>query len=115
MKLEEFIGKMVDAAELYALPLEILYLTDHSVKARITILEDIWIQFYYHEISGTTNLVLIGWSNRLFARDCIHGSWHMHPFENPDHHVFTINNSIEPTPISFMEEIFEWLVKKGLF
>jgi len=36
----------------------------------------------------------------------------MHPFENPDHHVFTINYSIEPTPISFMEEIFEWPVKK---
>lgn len=39
----------------------------------------------------------------------------MHPFENPDHHDFTINVSIEPTPISFMEEIFEWLVKKHCF
>ena len=52
MKIEEFIGKMEDAADLCALPLEILHLTDHSVKARITILEDIWIQFYFHEISG---------------------------------------------------------------
>lgn len=114
MNLEEFIGQMEVAAGRFSLFLEIIHQTDHSIKARIAILEDICIQFYFHERSGTTNFVLICWSNRLFARDCIHGSWHMHPFDNPEYHDSSEIGLIKPTPESFLEEVFEWLVKKGI-
>ncbi|MBN1168125.1 MAG: hypothetical protein JXA44_13520 [Methanospirillaceae archaeon] len=114
MNLETCIRLMEVAAERYSLHLTIVHQTDNTVKARIHIIDDIIVQFYYHEQSGTTNFALIGWSNRLFGRDCIHGSWHMHPFDDPDNHDSSEMGSIQPTPDSFMEEVIGWLIQKKI-
>ncbi len=85
MKLADFIVALEKAVSKYSLKLRVLIKTDNAVKARIDISDNIYVQFYFHQISGTSKYVLVGWNNRLYGRDCVCGNWHRHPFENPEH------------------------------
>lgn len=67
MKLADFIYALEKAASKYLLKPRVLVKTDNAVKARIEISDNIYIQFYFHQISGTSNYVLVGWNNRLSA------------------------------------------------
>ncbi len=86
MNLADFVDALEIATSKYLCKLRILAKTENTIKARIQISDRIYVQFYFHQVSGTTNYVLVGWDNRLFGRDCIGGSWHRHPFENPQAH-----------------------------
>ncbi len=114
MNLVEFIAALEKAASKYIYKLRILAKTDNAVKARIEISANIYVQFYFHQISGTTNYVLVGWDNRLFGRDCIGGSWHRHPFENPEIHDVAGDGAKNVTPEEFLDEVFEILLKEKL-
>ncbi|MFZ3058938.1 MAG: hypothetical protein WA102_04280 [Candidatus Methanoperedens sp.] len=59
MKLAEFIEALEKAASKYSSRLRILAKTENAVKARIEISENIYVQFYFHQESGTTNYVLV--------------------------------------------------------
>ena len=71
MKLAEFLEALEKAASKYMSRLRILAKTENAVKARIEISENIYVQFYFHQESSTTNYVLEGWENRL----CAKGGW----------------------------------------
>jgi len=114
MNLKDFVDAIETAASKYFYKLRILVKTDNAVKARIDISDNIHVQFYFHQISGTTNYVLVGWDNRLYGRDSIGGSWHRHPFENPDEHDFKGDSSKNITPEEFLDEVFEILLKEKL-
>ena len=114
MNLDEFIEEVKNAADLYSLKIEILARTKNAVKIKVPITENIYIQLYYNQESGTKNHVLISWNRRLFGRDCVGGEWHKHPFENPDEHDFGENGSKEVSVLEFFEEVFKWLGEKGL-
>ncbi len=114
MKLTDFIGSLESAASKYLLKPRILVRTDNAVKARIEISDNIYIQFYYHQISGTANYVLMGWNNRLYGRDCVGGNWHRHPFENPQAHEIVGEGAEDATPEDFLDEVFEILLREKL-
>jgi len=83
-------------------------------KARIEISENIYVQFYFHQESSTTNYVLVGWENRLYGRDCVGGDWHKHPFDDPEAHDRSGDGANHVTPEEFLDEAFEILLNEKL-
>ncbi len=114
MKLAKFIEALEKAASKYMSRLRILAKTENAVKARIEISENIYVQFYFHQVSGTTNYVLVGWENRLYGRDCIGGDWHKHLFDNLEAHDRTGDGANYVTPEEFLDEAFGILLKEKL-
>src|SRR5659263_279637 len=114
MKLAEFIEVLEKAASKYISGLRILAKTENAVKARIEISENIYVQFYFHQESGTTNYVLMGWENRLYGRDCVGGDWHKHPFDNSEAHDRSGDGANHVTPEEFLDEALEILLKEKL-
>ncbi len=114
MRIADFIGSLESAASKYSLKPRILIITENAVKARIEISNNIYIQFYHHQLSGTSNYVLVGWNNRLYGRDCVGGNWHRHPFENPQAHDRTGEGVKDVTPEEFLDEVFEILLREKL-
>lgn len=114
MKLVDFIEALEEAASKYMVPFRILVRTDNAVKARVEISENIFVQFYFHQITGTINYVLVGWERRLYGRDCVGGKWHRHPFENQDAHETAGEAGKAVTPEEFLDDVFEILLREGL-
>jgi hypothetical protein len=114
MNLEEFIAALETAAQKYALDVQIISKTQNSVKTRLPINESIAVQCYYNQKSATTNFVMIGWSRRLYGRDSVGGTWHRHPFDDPDLHDHSATGSIPVEPEQFLDEVFEILINEGL-
>jgi len=114
MKLTDFIEVLEEAASKYMVTLQILIRTDNAIKARIEISENIFTQFYYHQITGTTNYVLIGWDRRLYGRDCVGGRWHRHPFGDPVAHETAGEAGKSVMPVEFLDDVFEILLREGL-
>src|SRR5574341_1584269 len=103
MRIADFIDSLESAASKYSLKPRILIKTENAVKARIEISNNIYIQFYHHQLSGISNYVLVGWNNRLYGRDCVGGSWHRHPFENPQAHDRTVDGAEDVTPEELLD------------
>ncbi len=114
MNLADFIFALEKAASKYSLKPRVLIRTNNAVKARIEISDNIYVQFYFHQTSGTSNYVLVGWNNRLYGRDCVGGNWHRHPFENPEVHETTGDGAKDATPEEFIDEVFEILLRENL-
>ena len=114
MTIDEFIKEVESIANYYSLKVEILAKTNNAVKIKVPITENIYIQLYYNQKSGTKNYVLVGWNRRLFGRDCIGGKWHKHPFEDPEKHDFSKNGRREVSISEFFHEVFNLLRKSGL-
>jgi len=114
MIIEEFIKEVENVAKLYSLKVEILAKTKNAVKIKVSVTENIYIQLYYNQETGTRNYVLIGWNRRLFGRDCVGGVWHKHPFENPENHDFSEDGKREVSISDFFEEVFNLLKENGL-
>lgn len=81
MNLNGFIESLELAASKYMITPRIMVKTDNAIKARVEISDDIYVQFYHHQITETSNFVLVGWNRRLYGRDSVGGKWHRHPFE----------------------------------
>jgi len=114
MSVEEFLITLEEAAQRYALDVQILARTHNSVKTRIDINESLAIQCYYNQRSQTTNFVLVGWPRRLYGRDSVGGTWHRHTFEDPDAHDCSHDGAMPVGPEQFLDEVFEILIREGL-
>ena len=114
MTIEEFIKEAENVAKLHSLRVETLAKTKNAVKIKILITENIYIQLYYNQETGTRNYVLICWNRRLFGRDCVGGVWHKHPFENPEDHDSSEDGKREVSILDFFEEVFNLLKENDL-
>lgn len=114
MKIEAFIEAVEAAASKYALRIIILARTANAVKMRLEISENIFVQFYYNQLSDVHNYVLVGWNHRLYGRGSIGKRWHRHSFDAPDAHDIGEEGTREVSPLEFLDEVFEILSKEGL-
>ena len=62
-----------------------LKLTPTSIKIRICISQDIFIDCFFNEMTGRTSFTLIEKGDRIFGANNT-GGWRLHPFENPSDH-----------------------------
>lgn len=63
-----------------------LVLTKNTVKVRLIIRENLYIDLYFNQRYGTTNYALILDDDRIYGRDCFDGNWHLHPYDAPSKH-----------------------------
>ncbi len=86
--------------------------TDHSVKFRLMIDMNLFIQVYTNSQSGRTNFVAISGGQRIFGRDSEGAGWHKHPFENPVEHDFSSDGSRQVTLTEFVIEVEDLLLRE---
>ena len=55
MNLSDFIEALELAASKYMITPRIMVKTDNAIKARVEISDDIYVQFYHHQIPETSN------------------------------------------------------------
>lgn len=79
----------------------ILKLTPTSIKIRIYISHDIYIDCFFNEVTKKTSFTLVKEGGRIFGANNT-GGWHIHPFENPSEH----NPLVQPLSFSdFLEMV----------
>lgn len=88
--------------------------TYYSVKYRLIIAPDLFIQLYFNERSGTAGLVLVYRRERLYGRDCESGSWHRHPIEDPAAHDVSPEGQRAVSIDEFLGEVQDILIRENL-
>ena len=58
--------------------------TASTVTVHLVIGPELYIQAYLSELSGRLSLALVDPSGRLYGRNRERGTWHQHPFDDPD-------------------------------
>ena len=72
--------------------------TDRTISLRLYIRQDVFIQAFLGEITGSLYFALIEGSRRIFGIDREGGEWHIHPFESPyEHRPFP--EGLDPRPL----------------
>jgi len=75
---------------------------------------EFFIQVYVNVVTGTQNCVLVLGRQRLYARDCVGGVWHRHPYDDPDAHDFSSEGARPVTMVEFLIEVQELVEEAGL-
>jgi len=81
----------------YGLELIEIDRTDNIISLKLVIDNDLFIQIYGNSPKNKLNLALVFKSKRLYGYDSEGGTPHLHPFDNPDDHLFV------DKPISIQE------------
>ena len=116
MSIETFVAEVHHIPEQVSWIEQVIELdrTDHAVKLRLVIDDNLFIQAYVHTQSSTTNFVLVNAGQRIFGRDCEGGRWHKHPFEDPAAHDFSSDGQKPVTLTEFIYEVEEMLIQADL-
>lgn len=88
--------------------------TAHTVKFRLLIDEELFVQVYVNIENNTMGLVLVNSGQRIYGRDAIDGKWHRHTFEDSLGHDFSTEGSKEVTIRDFLIEAQEILVRENI-
>lgn len=88
--------------------------TKYSVKYRLVLEKDLYIQIYRNLRNGTIGQVLVHQGRRLYGRDYDKGRWHKHPYENPDNHDFSAEGLREVLHEEFIAEVSAILTRERL-
>jgi hypothetical protein len=93
---------------------QIIERTDFTVTLHLNIGAQLFVQIFFSQRSGRLSFALIGSSGRLYGRDREHGSWHRHPFQQPNQHEPT-PEGMSPQPVTqFLAEVEKILVENNL-
>lgn len=91
-----------------------LVLTKNTVKVRLIIRENLYIDLYFNQRYGTTNYALILDDDRVYGRDCYEGNWHLHPYDDPSKHNTSEEGKKMLSIEEFVDEVEEILVNLRL-
>jgi hypothetical protein len=93
---------------------KIVLKTTHTIKIRLDITEECFIQIYRNIQKNITSYVAVLGHERIYGRDCDGGVWHRHPEKNPSGHDFSPEGVREVSLDEFLFETQEILLKKGI-
>jgi len=88
--------------------------TDNTVKLRLHIGSELFVQVYASQLSGQISFALISHGQRLFGRNCHGGFWHRHPFDAPGSHDFSSEGSRAVSLTEFLIEVEDLLMQHNL-
>jgi hypothetical protein len=88
MEIERIIHETNNAAKQYGLAFDVIDITEHIVNLKLTIDREFFIKIYANETKDKINLALVFKMRRLYGYDREGINAHIHPFENPDKHIF---------------------------
>jgi hypothetical protein len=84
--------------------------TRFSIKYRLLIKPDLWVQIYNHIQNHTVGLAFVYQGRRLYGRDCEAGNWHRHPVDDPENHDFSAEGARPTSVEEFLREVGQILV-----
>lgn len=94
--------------------LQVVERTDRTISLRLYIRQDIFVQAFLGEISGSLYFALIEGSQRIFGIDREGGEWHIHPFESPHEHR-PFPEGLDPKPLlKFLAKVEQLLLEQDL-
>jgi len=88
--------------------------TVNTIKLRLYITSECFVQIYTNVRKKLINYVLIFNWDRIYGRNCDSGAWHRHPHENPDAHDFSPEGAREVSLEEFLIEVQQILEEAGL-
>jgi hypothetical protein len=116
LQIGDRIQEIETAARRYAFVRQVVRVdeTYYSVKYRLTIEPDLFVQVYFNERSGTAGLVLVYRGERLYGRDCESGNWHRHPIKDPAAHDVSPEGLRAVSVDEFLGKVQAILVRENL-
>ena len=116
MTVEDFANEVEAAGRQFAYIGSVTKLdeTRFSVKYRLVVTDDLYVQAYTNTQNGTVGLALIYQGRRLYGRDCENWQWHRHPAAAPETHDFSSEGVRSVTVQEFLLEAGQVLVDCGL-
>jgi len=88
--------------------------THYSVKYRLYIEPDLFVQLYFNERSGTVGMTLVYHGQRLYGRDCETSNWHRHPVGEPAMHDASPEGAQPVSVEEFLTEVQAILIEAAL-
>ena len=88
--------------------------TANTIKLRLHVTTDCFIQIYVNVQKKLVNYVLILDRSRIYGRNRDGGIWHRHPYENPDAHDFGPEGAKDVSLEEFLIEVQQVLQRQGI-
>jgi hypothetical protein len=88
--------------------------TANTIKLRLHITTECFVQIYTNVQKELVNYVLILDRSRIYGRNCDGGTWHRHPYEDPDAHDFGPEGAKEISLEEFLIEVQQILQREGI-
>jgi hypothetical protein len=111
LSIESIINEAFSVASEFGLACEVIDVTNNTANARLYLDKNLFIQVYANQIKDKLNLHLIFKGKRLYGADAEGGNYHLHPFEEPDSHIFTQEKE---DLRSFTLKSLEFLTREGI-
>jgi len=88
--------------------------TDSTISLRLYIQQDLFIQVFHGEVTGSLYFALLEGSQRIFGIDRDSGEWHLHPYDAPHQHV-PCPEGLGPKPLlAFLARVEKLLIEHEL-
>lgn len=111
MDIKSVIDEALSIASEFGLRCKIVDITRNTVNIRLHIDENFFIQVYGNEMKSKLNLHLVFKGKRLYGADAEGNRYHVHPFEDPESHIFTEERE---NLRSFVTKSLEFLIKREI-
>lgn len=73
----------------YIVRVEMVLRTPHTLKMRLHIMPDCFVQVYHNTQKNLVSYALVMGGMRIYGRNRDGRTWHRHPVEDPDSHDFS--------------------------
>jgi hypothetical protein len=111
VNLEDTFQQATEVAREFNLNLVELDRTNNTLSLRLYIDKELFFHIYTNEAKGKLSLALIFKGERLYGHDAEGGQYHLHPFGDPDKHIFT--GTVKPIR-EFVLESLKYLDEENL-
>lgn len=112
MNLDDVFKQASEIALEFSLSLVELHRTMNTLNLRLYIDIELYFHIYANQAKSKLNLALIFKGERLYGHDAEGGEYHLHPFGEPDKHIFT--GKVQPMR-EFVLESLKYLDENNLF
>jgi hypothetical protein len=88
--------------------------TANAIKLRLYVTAGCFVQIYANVRKKITSYALVLGETRIYGRNCDGGTWHRHPYEDPESHDFSPEGSREVSLNEFLIEVQQILEREGI-
>ena len=115
-RINELIAAAQDATEhvWFVQSMKYLERTDFTISLRLYIQQDLFVQVFLGELTGSMYFAPIEKGQRIFGIDLETREWHLHPYDAPHQHV-PFPEGLEPKPLlRFLARVEDLLIQHDL-
>lgn len=88
--------------------------TDQAIKLRLQVDAECFVQVYANVRKNLFSYTLVLNRSRIYGRDSEGGTWHRHPYGDPDSHDRTPEGQLKVDLAQFLVEVQQILQAEGL-